>query len=62
MALPFLTDEEVHPAFIGIRSFSKLLGVTDLELELVSSFKKYFIKQWIDEVTTNNVAECYCCS
>ena len=60
MALPFLTEEEVHPAFIGIHL--ELLGVTDLELELVSSFKKYFIKQWIDEVTTNNVAECYCCS
>ena len=45
------------------------MGVTDLELELVSSFKNYFIKQWIDgsqslsifynDVTTNNGAECY---
>ena len=67
MALPFLTEEEIHPTFVGIHL--ELLVVTDLELELVSSFKNYFIKQWIDgsqslsifynEVTTNNGAECY---
>ena len=67
MALPFLTEEEIHPTFVGIHL--ELLGLTDLELELVSSFKMYFIKQWIDgsqglsifynEVTTNNGAESY---
>ena len=36
MALPFLTEEEIHPTFVGIHL--ELLGVTDLELELVSSF------------------------
>ena len=40
MALPFLTEEEVHPTFVGIHL--ELLGVTDLELKLVSSFKSYF--------------------
>ena len=67
MALPFLTEEEISPTFIVIHL--ELVGVTDLELELVSSFKKYFIKTWIDgsqslsifynEVTTNNGAESY---
>ena len=42
MALPFLTKEEINPTFVGIHL--ELLRVTDLE----SSFKNYFVNQWID--------------
>ena len=47
----------------------ELNGLTDVELQLVNSFKKYFTKTWINgsenlsvfynEVTTNNGAESY---
>ena len=39
MALPFLTEEEINPTFVAINL--ELLGVADLELELVSSFRNY---------------------
>ena len=67
MALPFLLEEEIRPTFLEINL--ELNGLTDEELQLVNSFKKYFTKTWINgsenlsvfynEVTTNNGAESY---
>ena len=67
MALPFLLEEEILPTFFEINL--ELNGLTDVEMQLVNSFKKYFMKTWINvseslsvfynEVTTNNGAESY---
>ena len=67
MALPFLLEKEILPTFFEINL--GLNGLTDVELQLVNSFKKYFMKTWINvseslsvfynEVTTNNGAESY---
>ena len=67
MSLPFLPEEEIRPTYSTL-SLS-LLGLTTAELELVSSFKKYFVKTWLDgsenlsvfyyEFSTNNGAESY---
>ena len=67
MSLPFLLEEDIKPTFFAIRV--QLVGLPDLELELVNSFKRYFVKTWVvgsqslsvfyTEVMTNNGAESY---
>lgn len=66
MSLPFLTEEDIHPTYLAINLSTEL---NDHELNVVGSFKKYFLKNWIDgneslsvfyyEFTTNNGAESY---
>ena len=66
MSLPFLTEEDIRPIYIAIKLSTEL---NDLELKIVGSFKKYFLKTWIDgseslsifyyEFNTNNGAESY---
>ena len=67
MAFPFLLDEDIKCTFQAMHPH--LTELSELELELVDSFKRYFVKNWIDgshnlsvfftEVMTNNGAESY---
>ena len=66
MSLPFLTEEDIRPIYLAINLSTEL---NDHELKIVGSFKKYFLKTWIDgseslsvfyyEFNTNNGAESY---
>ena len=65
--MPFLLEEDIKPTFLAIQV--QLIGLPNLELELVNTFKRYFAKRWIDgnqslsvfytDVMTNNGAESY---
>ena len=45
MSLPFLTEEDIRPIYLAINLSTEL---NDHELKIVGSFKKYFLKTWID--------------
>ena len=67
MSLPFLTEEDILPTYLDLEL--SLSGLTDNELQLVSTFKKYISKNWMNgsenlsvfyyEFSTNNGAESY---
>ena len=46
MSLPFLPEEDIRSTYLAIHM--TLVGLTPGELELVSSFKRYFVKTWLD--------------
>lgn len=67
MALPFSLEDEIQTTYLG--KHLPLVGFTELELDLIHSFKKYFAKNWINggqnmsvfysDTMTNNGAESY---
>ena len=60
MSLPFLTEEDILPTYLDLEL--SLSGLTDNELQLVSTFKKYISKNWVNgsenlSVFTTNFAQ-----
>ena len=67
MSFPFLSEEDIPPTYLALHI--PIVGLTEIELQMVGLFKNYFSITWIEEsasisifyyeFNTNNGAESY---